>query len=678
MSLFAEMKRRNVFRVALAYIVLAWLVLQVADVLVQALELPAVWNKGVVALLVLGIIPTLVFAWVYELTPEGIKRESEIDRSESITDVTAHRLNIAVLIMGSLAIALFAWDRFRAAPVPVEITDDAARTPAGAEEPAADSMPVVAVLPLQAVSAEEEGRFLASGLHDDLLTRLARLEAFRVISRTSVMEYADTTKNLREIGRELGAGFIVEGGLQAIGGRVRIDAQLIDARTDEHLWAETFERPLTSANLFDVQGEIAAAIAEATHATLSPSDRAVLEEVPTENLAAYEAYLSGNERIATLTRPDMHATVAAYEKAVALDPDFVDAWANLALARIRLYWEEGGESGTGPDPQLREQAQAALARARSLAPERTSVLLAAAYVHYYGYRDYASALVELGKAAAAAPNHFHVRNLRAYLLRRLGRMDDAADILLASIRREPNLSALYRETPNTLIRANRCGEALDVSRAGLQRFPDNSGVLGAAAWGLIACEHDLESAAELARRIEVTTLAELRIRTFTLALAGDIGGVIDTLTGLDDAFEDDPVSRLVANDDLAWAYRQAGNDAAAAAALAEANAAAAQIDVAGYGILAERAFNAALNGDRKQALEFGRQALAATPEDAMIEPDLRFLVASAWSVAGLHDEAVALIEENRDDVSQAIWSTLPYDPFFAPLHGHERWDSLFP
>ncbi|MDX1698558.1 MAG: hypothetical protein R3308_09745, partial [Thiohalobacterales bacterium] len=287
MSLFEELKRRNVFRVALAYLVLAWLMLQVADVLVDALELPSVWSKGIIALLVIGFIPTIVFSWVYELTPEGVKRESEVDRSQSITPDTGRKLNIAVVVMLALAIVLFSAEHFLGdrGTEPAAIAAAPATSPGGSEAATtADAVPVVAVLPLQALSTEEEGRFLASGLHDDLLTRLARLEAFRVISRTSVMEYANTTKNLKQIADELGASYIVEGGLQAIGGRVRINAQLIDAESDEHLWAETYEQALTPANLFEVQAEIASAIAEATRATLSPHDVEVLEEVPTENL----------------------------------------------------------------------------------------------------------------------------------------------------------------------------------------------------------------------------------------------------------------------------------------------------------------------------------------------------------------------------------------------------------
>ena len=263
MSLFKELKRRNVIRVGAAYLVLSWLSLQVADVLEDAFELPTMWTKVVVALLVLGFIPVMIFSWVYEMTPGGLKREIEVDPDASVTAHTARKLDLAVILMFVGAVVLFAVDRYAGTPSviptqqPVEIAE-------------VSEIPVVAVLPLQALSTEDEVIFLASGLHDDLLTRLARLDTYRVISRTSVMEYAGTTKNMRQIGAELGAAYILEGGLQAIGGNVRINAQLIIAATDEHLWAETYDRELTTANLFAVHTDIANAISTALNASLSP------------------------------------------------------------------------------------------------------------------------------------------------------------------------------------------------------------------------------------------------------------------------------------------------------------------------------------------------------------------------------------------------------------------------
>ena len=297
-----------------------------------------------------------------------------------------------------VAIVLFAADRF----LGVTGFGD---TPVATTHPvtSASKVPVVAVLPLKALSTEDEGHFLASGLHDDLLTRLARLDTFRVISRTSVMEYADTKKNLRQIAGELGAGFIIEGGLQALGGQVRINAQLIDASTDEHLWAQTFDRQLTTVNLFEVQAEIAAAIANALQTTLSPREVAVMEEVPTRNLDAYRAYLAVMEVRGDLNLSSLHGGVDAFRRAVELDPDFAEAWGMLAEAYARRYWEEGGEMDASPDPSLLEASKQALERARDLDPDGVATLQAEAYYHYYGFRDYSAALIVLGRAEALAP-----------------------------------------------------------------------------------------------------------------------------------------------------------------------------------------------------------------------------------------------------------------------------------
>ena len=671
MSLLSELKRRNVFRVALAYIVLAWLVLQVADVLVDALELPATLSKTVIALLVLGFIPTLVFSWVYELTPEGVKRERDVVRDESITQVTGRKLNLAVLIMLGLAIGLFVTDRFMGPRAPAVVP--AAAPPAGGGE-----VPVVAVLPLQALSTEEEGRFLASGLHDDLLTRLAQLDAFRVISRTSVMEYVGTTKNLRQIGAELGAGFIVEGGLQAIGGRVRINAQLIDAATDEHLWAQTFERPLTTGNLFNVQAEIAAAIAKSLHATLSPREVAVLDEVPTDNLPAYEAYLRGLTAPTDLSRPSMYRTLAAFEEAVDLDPGFAAAWAHLAIANLRIYWEEGGETGTGPDPARREAARAALERAQSLGPRIWQTPLAEAYYHYYGFRDYAAALVALARAEAVAPHNFTIISLRGFLLRRLGRMSEAADVLLRATRGEPNRVGHLRETPITLVRADRCAEALELRQSGLERFPDNTGVIGMAAWVGLFCERDFGYARQLAAGMQVTTRVELASKFELLAFSDDLQAAIAALEQLSPAILRDPVNRLVASNLLAWGYRTAGQPEQAEAALAAALEAAGEIPEHGPGILAHRAVTAALRGDAEATLGLGREALAAMPEDALVRPDIRTEVLRAWAIAGLLEPAMEQLAVLRDESGRTWFALNRYDPMLEPLRQHPRFEELLP
>jgi len=231
MSLFSELKRRNVVRVAVAYLVFGWLVLQIGDVLFPALRLPE-WSITLTAvLLVLGLVAALIFAWVYELTPEGIRRESEVDRSASITGDTGRKLDLATIVMVVLAAALLLADRFLLRPEPMSASavsaDRVVTRPEGVASGAAGGIPIIAVLPFKATGSDDGG-FLAAGLHDDLLTRLAKLQSFKVISRTSMMEYAGTNKNMRQIGEELGAGYILEGGVQALGNRLRINAQLID------------------------------------------------------------------------------------------------------------------------------------------------------------------------------------------------------------------------------------------------------------------------------------------------------------------------------------------------------------------------------------------------------------------------------------------------------------------
>jgi TolB-like protein len=666
LSLFQELKRRNVFRVALAYAVLSWLLLQVSDVLVDALELPATWSKALIALLLIGLIPALIFSWVYEMTPEGLKRESEVDHDQSITHETAHKLNIAVIFMLALAIALFAVDRFVRTPENVAAPPVIA-TPAATAPETDQGVAVVAVLPLQTLSTEEEGRFLASGLHDDLLTRLARLDAFRVISRTSVMEYADTTKNLRQIGAELGAGYILEGGLQAIGGRVRINAQLIDAATDEHLWAQTFDRELTTANLFNVQSDIATAIAEAAHAVLSPRDAEVLDTVPTQNLEAYRAYLKGLDTAGDLSKPGMTATLDSFREAVALDPEFADAWALLSKAYLRLFWEEGGEKDSDPDFALRDTGLDALERAQGLDPAGLQTLMAEAYYHYYGFRDYSKALIALGRAEAIAPNDTRVISLRGFLLRRLGRMDEAANALLRALLTAPIDRPLLRETTTTLGLAGRCREASNMASRALERYPDHAGILQWAARARLLCEDDPKEAQRLAEQINVTTVLELDAVVYFHVYAGDFPAAIRFLETLDKKWLGDPLTRLDIENNLAWLYRETGQPEAAALALRSAGEAAADIDRAGTLALARQAMTAALRSDIPATLELGRRSLASMPEDAFAELGLRYEVIKAYAIAGALDEALDELDTLLAKPGGRFITPVMIDPYLAEV-----------
>jgi TolB-like protein len=375
MSFLSEMKRRNVFRVMLAYAVAGWLLVEIMEVITGAFEAPAWVLKVFISVLVLGLIPAMIFSWIYEITPEGIRKEASDNPEHTVG--TARKLDIAVLIMlAAVAIGWFAQNRLdQEAPVshPTEPTSAPAVVVDSAPTPDREGPPMVAVLPFAATSMDGESDFFATGVHDDLLTRLAQLQSIRVISRTSVLEYRGTTKNMRQIGAELGADVILEGGVQAAGDRLRINAQLIDARTDEHLWAETYDRSLSMANIFDIQAEIARSIASALNAALTDDDSQQLQSIPTQNMAAYRAFRRAMG-VWDASGPSAPAYREALQEAVRLDPEYARAWAELvnhfALPNVGL---------AVPDAELVRRAEEALQRVHDIAPQSADYLVAQTY-----------------------------------------------------------------------------------------------------------------------------------------------------------------------------------------------------------------------------------------------------------------------------------------------------------
>jgi TolB-like protein len=278
-SFFAELKRRNVFKVAAAYIIVGWLIMQAGDTLAPALHLPDWVNSTLAFFLILGFPLALILAWAFEMTPEGIKKEREVDRTQSITQVTGQKLNRTIIALMAAALAYFAWDKFGASPH--GDVDLAQKSTDGISNTQKSGKKSIAVMPFRNRSASEENaEFFSDGVHDELLTNLSRIKELKVISRTSVMNYRDTTKNMKQIGEELGVANILEGGVQRAGDTVRINVQLIDAATDEHLWAKVYDRQLTAENIFAIQTEIAHAIADALEATLSPREQELLATPP--------------------------------------------------------------------------------------------------------------------------------------------------------------------------------------------------------------------------------------------------------------------------------------------------------------------------------------------------------------------------------------------------------------
>ena len=237
-NFFAELKRRNVFRVAGLYLVGAWLLTQVASTLLPALEVPNWALRGLVITLALGFVPALIFSWVFELTPQGLKRDAEVAPEQSIAPQTARRMNRMIIAVLVLALGYFAFDKFVLAPRRVTATNDS---------PSAGNAKSIAVLPFENLSSDKENAFFAKGIQDEILTRLAKIGALKVISRTSTARYANSPQNLPEIARQLGVANILEGSVQKAANAVHVNVQLIRAATDEHLWAESYNRKLDVA-----------------------------------------------------------------------------------------------------------------------------------------------------------------------------------------------------------------------------------------------------------------------------------------------------------------------------------------------------------------------------------------------------------------------------------------------
>jgi len=339
LSLFVELKRRNVFRVGIAYAVTVWVLIQALSIFLPTFEAPMWVMKVISALLLAGFPVVLIFAWAYELTPEGVKREKDVDRSRSITGTTGKKLNNTIMVLMAVAIAFLLYERFSLAPdsPPEEIAATEQAIPettvnvAGADEPSRQS---IAVLPFDNRSRLEDDEFFVEGIHDDLLTNLARIASLKVISRTSVGKYKDTEKSIPDIARELGVATVMEGAVQRAGNTVRINVQLIDAETDEHLWAEIFDREMTAENLFAIQSEISGKIAEALKATLSPEEQQRIDEQPTQNLAAYNAYMRGRQMMARRSSESVDQAAAEFQRAVDLDPEFALAWTGISEASM--------------------------------------------------------------------------------------------------------------------------------------------------------------------------------------------------------------------------------------------------------------------------------------------------------------------------------------------------------
>jgi TolB-like protein len=369
-NFFGELKRRNVYKVGVAYAVVGWLVIQIGSTVLPTFHAPEWVTQTLVLLVLLGFPIALVLSWAFELTPEGIKPTEKVAPGQSITPATGRKLTALIVVAVLIAGGWLAFQLLR--------TKSATPAAVSTAAPQAILEKSIAVLPFENLSEEKANAFFTEGVQDEILTHLARIADLKVISRTSVMQYkSGAPRNLREIGQQLGVAHVVEGSVQRAANKVRVNAQLLDARTDAHLWAQTYDRDL--ADVFAIQSEIAKAIADQLQAKLSPNEKKAIEQPPTTDLAAFDLYSRAKSLILTTNfsatnDPDLRKAVELLDEAVKRDPSFFDAYCQLAFAHEQLY----AVFGYDHTPSRLALAEAALQAATRLRPDAAETHLARA------------------------------------------------------------------------------------------------------------------------------------------------------------------------------------------------------------------------------------------------------------------------------------------------------------
>ena len=443
-NFFGELKRRNVYKVAVAYAVVGWLLIQVATQVFPFFEIPNWAVRLVILLLMLGFPVALILAWAFELTPEGIKRAEDVAPTASITPRTSRKLTVLIFIAAVIAAALLVFQFTRksgthaetAQPIEVQERNRGTASPA-------ISAKSVAVLPFENLSSDKENAFFAQGIQDEIITTLSKISGLKVISRTSTATYQSKPGNLPEIARELRVSNLLEGSVQKSGDRVHINVQLIQAENDAHLWAQSYDRQLT--DIFSVEAEVAKSIAESLSATLSPREKERVEAKPTNNADAYVLYLRAREY---QTRPDnllqdFQSAARLYEQAIALDPSFALAHARLSATESTIY------HFFEPTETRKQKADAEAAESLRLHPDLGEGHLALGLYFYYEKADYEKALQEFHLAGIALPNDGDVGLYIAAVQRRQGHWTECIAAYRAAEAIDPRNSVMLYDASQT-------------------------------------------------------------------------------------------------------------------------------------------------------------------------------------------------------------------------------------
>jgi adenylate cyclase len=443
-SVWRELKRRNVVRVATAYCVVGWLLVQVADTIFPALRLPEWTVTFVAGLVILGFPLALILSWAYELTPEGMRRSEDAPPTGNTGNGAGRKIDFAII--GALVVLLFVVvDRY--------VLEDS--------ESAPDFLPrSIAVLPLENLSPDPDNAYFAAGLHEEILSRLGKLRNLRVISRTSVLRYAEPNMSIPEIARELNVESVMEGSVRYSNDRVRITMQLIDADTDEHLWSETYDQEFS--DIFEIESDIAMNVANALQAELSLSEQEIIEKVETESPTAYAFYL----RALSMQNQGSEDYFIAIDQAIAADPNFALAYASRAVNSTFELVGVGVGTSLEEALELERRTYTDSERALLLDPTLGLAHAAQAAVHQANWRGTAAEQA-FQRALQLSPNDVYVLLLYSRFKRYRGEYDEAVRLLRRATELDPNdyslhaqLAFVYRDSADWDAAAEQMGLAL--------------------------------------------------------------------------------------------------------------------------------------------------------------------------------------------------------------------------
>ena len=444
MGLFSEFKRRNVHRMAVLYVVTSWLIMQAAEVVITLASLPEWAGRLTLILLAIGFPIALIFSWFYEITPEGLSLEKEIRPGQSITHKTGRRLDFIVIALLCAGLIVFAYDKWWISGPPITS---------------------IAVLPLENLSIEAEQQFFADGMTEVLTAELGQIQSLRVISRTSAMRYKVTDKPLPEIARELAVDAIVEGSVQPVGDEVRFTLQLVDGRTDRHLWSGSYQRNI--GDILTLQGEVARFIADAIQTTLTPRDKARLERKRSTTADALRLWVVGNHHLKGLEEDSFNKALRAFEEAIHRDPNFSDAYAGIAQAYAFLgSWHAAHALDT-----VLPLAKAAAEKAIRLDPDLAAVHFALGMIHRQDWK-WEDAEREFRKGRELNPSDTAGLVEYANFLTAIGRFDQAIEVATYAVELDPFSPSAHNELGMALWFAGQDAAALGKYQDALQLDPE--------------------------------------------------------------------------------------------------------------------------------------------------------------------------------------------------------------